>query len=209
MRRILRSEDYCLSNISIPLDQPLGWLLDKNRCVLLIHDMQNYFVQALSCELSSSVVNSIAKVLDWARKNNVPVFFSAQPGCMTKKQRGLLNDLWGPGMRSTEDDRQIIAELTPRGDETVLTKWRYSAFYQSPLAEMLNDLKRDSLIITGIYASVGLSATAIEAFSRDIKPFLVSDAIADFTQSGHQQAVDYLANNCARVTSVDEVTTYG
>ncbi|WP_456309583.1 isochorismatase family protein [Serratia proteamaculans] len=208
MSRTLKSEGYCLSSISMPLDQPLGWQLDKSRCVLLIHDMQNYFVQTLSGELLYAVVNSTIKVLQWARKNNIPVFFSAQPGCMTKKQRGLLNDLWGPGMCSTEEDRQIITELVPRYDETVLTKWRYSAFYNSPLADMLNDLKRDSLIITGIYASVGISATAIDAFTRDIKPFLVSDAIADFTQFGHQQAVDYLADNCARVTSVDEVTTH-
>lgn len=205
MSRTLKSEAYSLENLTIPIDQHLKWDLKANRSALLIHDMQRYFVNALSDEPSHRMVHSIEKILLWARENSIPVFFSAQPGGMTENQRGLLNDLWGPGMRTTEKDRQIIGELTPRNNETVLTKWRYSAFYNSPLSDKLKELNRDSLIITGIYASVGILATAIEAFTRDIKPFLVADAIADFTQPGHQQALDYLADNCARIISVNEV----
>ncbi|MGD8165400.1 isochorismatase family protein [Pantoea sp. FN0307] len=205
MSRTLQCESYCLDGLAMPFNQPLTWDLKVNRSALLIHDMQRYFVQALPDEISSSVINSIEKILRWARNNSIPVFYSAQPGDMTPEQRGLLNDLWGPGMRTMEEDRQIIAQLTPKTNETLLTKWRYSAFYHSPLADMLKELKRDSIIITGIYASVGISATAVEAFTRDIKPFVIADAIADFTQAGHQQTLNHLADNCARVVSINEV----
>ncbi|GKW44291.1 isochorismatase family protein [Pectobacterium parvum] len=205
MYRTLKSEPYSSLDLIIPDDQPLTWNIEPQRCALLVHDMQRYFVNALPSEPIDKVIHSISLVLKWARINHIPVFYSAQPGGMTLDQRGLLNDLWGPGMRTTEDERRIITELTPSSDDTVLTKWRYSAFYRSPLAEMLKKDQRDSLIITGVYASVGISATAIEAFTQDIKPFVVADAVADFSLAGHQQAINYLADNCAQIISTDGV----
>lgn len=205
MYRTLKSESYSLSNIIIPDEQPLAWNIEPQRSALLVHDMQRYFVDALPCEPVDTVIHSISLILKWARINEIPVFYSAQPGGMTPEQRGLLNDLWGPGMRTTEDERKIITELTPSPGDTVLTKWRYSAFYRSPLAEMLKNDQRDSLIITGIYASVGISATAIDAFTQDIKPFVTADGIADFSLAGHQQAINYLADNCAKIISTDGV----
>ncbi|WP_212112458.1 isochorismatase family protein [Bartonella queenslandensis] len=208
MHRTLESESYCFGELTIPVKQPLCWTIEPDYCAVLVHDMQSYFVHALPDSSAVPVICSIAKILKWARKKHVPVFYSAQPGGMTPQERGLLNDLWGPGMRTTEEDRKIIAELAPCPEDTLLTKWRYSAFYKSSLAERLEERQCNSLIITGIYASVGIFATAVEAFTRDIKPFVIADAVADFSLVGHQQTIDYLANNCARVLSVNEVTKY-
>ncbi|MCG7500089.1 isochorismatase family protein [Vibrio sp. Of7-15] len=205
MSRTLISEPYCLGSINIPLKQPLNWDVNNENCALLIHDMQRYFVNALSDEPSKEMTSSISNILQWARKNDVPVFYSAQPGRMSVEQRGLLSDLWGPGMRTTEEDRKIIEELSPRQGDVTLTKWRYSAFHHSDLLPLLRSYGRNSLLITGIYASVGLVATAIDAFSNDIRPFVVADAIADFTLEGHQKAVNYLSDNCARVITTSEI----
>ncbi|MBD2781099.1 isochorismatase family protein [Xenorhabdus sp. 42] len=208
MSRTLKSESYDLGNIRIPSHQPLTWKIKTESCALLIHDMQRYFVHALPDNPAVNLINSTVKILRWAREKNIPVFYSAQPGRMTMEQRGLLVDLWGPGMRTTEEDRQIIDALFPYPEDTVLTKWRYSAFHQSDLADRLCEHQCDSLIITGIYASVGIQATGIDAFSHNIHPFVVADAIADFTQAGHQNAVDYMADNCARVLTSADVVNY-
>ncbi|WP_162902300.1 isochorismatase family protein [Facilibium subflavum] len=208
MSRTLKSTTYNIENINIPSNQPLNWQIKKEKCALLIHDMQRYFVHALPTEPALEMTRAIVKILRWARYNRISIFYSAQPGRMTTEKRGLLADLWGSGMYSTEEDRQIIDDLFPSHDDVVLTKWRYSAFYQSDFADMLSECQCDSLIITGIYASVGILATAIEAFSRDIRPFIVADGIADFTQSGHQKAVDYMADNCAQILAAMDVVDY-
>ncbi|STW40715.1 isochorismatase [Klebsiella pneumoniae] len=47
----------------------------------------------------------------------------------------------------------MIAALAPDEDDTVLVKWRYSAFHRSPLRDA-KETGRDQLIITGVYAHI-------------------------------------------------------
>ncbi len=68
----------------------------------------------------------------------MPVAYTAQPGSMTDEQRGLLKDIWGPGMRAEPADREMVPELAPADGDWVLTKWRYSAFVRTDLLERMS-----------------------------------------------------------------------
>ncbi|WJT08783.1 isochorismatase family protein [Vibrio harveyi] len=89
--------------------------------------------------------------------------------------------------------------LAPTEQDTVYTKWRYSAFQRTPLKSMMDETERDQLIIVGIYAHIGCLQTAAEAFMTDIKAFMVSDAVADFSASDHDMALNYVAGRCGYV----------
>jgi bifunctional isochorismate lyase/aryl carrier protein len=99
-----------------------------------------------------------------------------------------------------------VDALAPGPDDVVLTKWRYSAFVRTDLADRLLPAGRDQLIITGVYAHIGCQATAVEAFSRDVQPFLVADAVADFSAEHHRAAVTYAAQRCAVATTTEALT---
>ena len=135
---------------------------------------------------------------------NIPVYYTAQPPRQNPADRRLLTDFWGDGLQDDES-AQILDELAPTEADTVLTKWRYSAFVRSPLEEQLKDLGRDQLIISGVYAHIGCLTTALEAFMRDIQPFMVADALADFTEEEHRMACEYASGRCARVLDTAEV----
>jgi bifunctional isochorismate lyase/aryl carrier protein len=186
------------SQAQLPRNQ-VQWHGDPSRAALLIHDMQRYFVDFFPAgeEPVTSLVENIAAIRAAAVTAGMPVFYTAQPGAMTPRQRGLLMDMWGPGMGNDPQNRPIIPVLAPQAGDTVLTKWRYSAFYRSELETLLRRSGRDQLIICGIYAHVGVLITACDAFTRDFETFLVADAIADFTPEYHMLALNYAAERCA------------
>ena len=191
----------------------VNWRVDPARAALLVHDMQRYFVRAFELErdgqpLPDAQINiaiaNIRRLLDAAHAANIPVYYTAQPPRQNPADRRLLTDFWGDGLQDDEN-AQILDELAPTEADTVLTKWRYSAFVRSPLEEQLKDLGRDQLIIGGIYAHIGCLTTALEAFMRDIQPFMVADAFADFTEKEHRMACEYASGRCARVLNTAEV----
>jgi isochorismate hydrolase len=181
------------------------WVVDPERAVLLIHDMQRYFLRPFPENITDQLVGNTVLLRDRCRALGVPVAYTAQPGGMTEEQRGLLRDFWGPGMREDPADRQVVEPLTPAQDDWMFTKWRYSAFFRSDLLDRMRAQGRDQLVICGVYAHLGVLMSAVEAFTNDIQPFVVADAIADFSEEYHRLAVSYAALRCAVVVTTDEV----
>ncbi|MGI5448424.1 isochorismatase family protein [Streptomyces sp. CA-243310] len=188
-------------------DLPLNtaaWSVDPARAVLLVHDMQHYFLKPLPDTLRTELVRNAAQLRDRCVELGVPVAYTAQPGGMTERQRGLLRDFWGPGMKPSRADREIAEELGPGPEDWVFTKWRYSAFHHTDLLARMREAGRDQLVVCGVYAHVGVLATAVDSFSHDLETFLVADALADFTEEDHHRTLDYAARRCAVVTTVKE-----
>lgn len=185
------------------------WVLDPQRAALLVHDMQRYFLRpyAPGCPALDAAIGNTAALLAAARAAGVPVYFTAQNGEQNQVTRGLQSDLWGPGMDAVTEHTDIIAELAPRSGETVLVKHRYSAFAHSDLAEQLAAGGRDQLVITGVYAHIGVTATALDAFMREVHPFVVADAVADFSPEQHAAAMTHLASCAAVVADTASVLT--
>ncbi|WP_301769765.1 phenazine biosynthesis protein PhzD [Pseudomonas aeruginosa] len=181
------------------------WSLEPRRAVLLVHDMQRYFLRPLPESLRAGLVANAARLRRWCVEQGVQIAYTAQPGSMTEEQRGLLKDFWGPGMRASPADREMVEELAPGPDDWLLTKWRYSAFFHSDLLQRMRAAGRDQLVLCGVYAHVGVLISTVDAYSNDIQPFLVADAIADFSEAHHRMALEYAASRCAMVVTTDEV----
>jgi len=64
---------------------------------------------------------------------------------------------------------------------------------------------RDQLLITGVYAHIGCTATAVEAFQRDIETFIAADAVADFSRADHDQALHWIARTCGVPMTTDQL----
>ncbi|KQB84798.1 isochorismatase family protein [Corynebacterium lowii] len=183
------------------------WSLDPQRSALLIHDMQRHFLRPFVAgeQPVTALVENTRRLVEAARAAGIPVFYTAQPADQPTDKRGLLTDLWGPGMTGDSQGAEIIAELAPQEGEVVLTKWRYSAFARSDFEEQLRATGRDQLVISGVYARIGCSVTAVDAFMRDVQPFLVADAVADFCREDHHQAVQWVAACVGEVTDTAAV----
>ncbi|WP_243976326.1 isochorismatase family protein [Vibrio natriegens] len=190
---------YPLSK-AIPQNR-VSWSVDPERAVLLIHDMQQYFLNFydLDSELIQTLTQNIQQIKQACIEAGIPVVYTAQPGDQCQDDRALLTDFWGPGLKADDTITRILPALAPTEQDIVYTKWRYSAFQRTPLRSMMDETGRDQLIIVGVYAHIGCLQTASEAFMTDIQAFMVSDAVADFSESEHEMALNYVAGRCGYV----------
>lgn len=182
------------------------WRVNRDRVALLIHDMQQYFVDAFAAGEApiDTVVPNIERLRAACDALDIPVFYTAQHAAQDQRDRGLQREFWGPGM-ATAAQAAIISPLAPTARHHVLAKWRYSAFQRSPLEEMMRARGRSQLIVCGVYGHIGCLLSTAEAFMRDIEPFLVSDAIGDFSRTHHEQALTYAASRCAVVQTTEQL----
>lgn len=183
----------------------VSWVADPARSVLLVHDLQQHFLSAFPAgeqPLTGMLANT-ARLLKRARRLGVPVVYSAQRGGQSPEQRGLQLDFWGPGAADDPVMLEVPAEVAPAPGDTVLTKWKYSAFARTDLEERMRGWGRDQLVIVGVYAHIGVMVTACDAWMRDIQSFVVADAVADFSREEHAMALRWSAGRCAVVTTTD------
>lgn len=182
------------------VNEKINWKVDAKRSVLLVHDMQNYFLSYYDQTQAPipELIANIQRIKELCATLEIPVVYTAQPGDQRAEDRALLTDFWGDGLREDDTITAITPALAPTQKDTVMTKWRYSAFKKSNLEELMKDVwERDQLMICGIYAHIGCLLTAAEAFMYDIQPFYITDAVADFSEEDHLMGIRYAREKCA------------
>ncbi|HAV4777456.1 TPA: isochorismatase family protein, partial [Acinetobacter baumannii] len=91
-----------------------NWPLHTSRAVLLVHDMQQYFLDFydLTQEPIPELIQNTKALIDAARQSNIPVVYTAQPGNQSPEYRQLLTDFWGPGLKDEPSITQIFPKIS-------------------------------------------------------------------------------------------------
>ncbi|WP_087023188.1 isochorismatase family protein [Thaumasiovibrio subtropicus] len=198
---IPKLDSYTLPQSSVFPSNKTDWKIDTNKAVLLVHDMQDYFLNFYDVAAAPipQLVDNIVTLKTACHDAGVPVIYTAQPANQDPEERALLTDFWGPGLK---DSTPIVSALKPCDGDIQYVKWRYSAFKKTPLLDFMRDTGKTQLIICGIYGHIGVLSTALDAFMYDIQPFLIGDAIADFSEEDHHQTLKYVASRAGHVASL-------
>jgi nicotinamidase-related amidase len=115
--------------------------------------------------------------------------------------------IWPEHCREGSWGWEIVSELAPRLDETVLRKARHDAFYRTPLHRLLRLWSVDTLVICGTIANIGVHYTAASAALRWYTVVIPRDAISalepfDLESSLRQVALVF----AGQVTTADGVS---
>ena len=88
-------------------------------------------------------------------------------------------------------EAEIIPELAGvPGD--VVTKQRYSGFFNTDLEERLKILAPDRVIVCGVCTDICVMHTVADARNRDYPVEVPADCVATFSEEGHRFALDHI-----------------
>jgi nicotinamidase-related amidase len=96
-------------------------------------------------------------------------------------------------------------EIAPRAEDYVFLKRRPSAFYGTGVAELLQMLRRDTIIIGGGATNRGVETSVREAFNRDIAAVVVRECCWGGDQAAHAYSLDKAMKMYARIRTLDQV----
>ncbi|MDH5438262.1 MAG: cysteine hydrolase [Candidatus Bathyarchaeota archaeon] len=174
------------------------------RTSVIVVDMLNDFVTgALKCERASRIIPNIQRLLDFARKEGIPIIYVSDahlPGVDNELE------LWPPHAMVGTKGAEIIEELKPVKGDYTLQKRRYSAFYETGLEPLLRELKVDTVVLVGLVTNVCIQHTAADAFFRGYRIIVPEDCVEAPTEQAQKIAIKYLKTNYgSEITNVQEL----
>ena len=139
--------------------------------------MQNDFVReggSLRGPDAEATIPAISGLLELARTHGMRVVFSQD----THRDGDPEWQIWPEHCREGSWGWEIVEELAPAPDETVLRKVRYDAFYGTPLDHLLRLWGIDTLVICGTVANICVHYTAASAALRWYDVVIPRDAVS-------------------------------
>ncbi|WP_078555625.1 cysteine hydrolase family protein [Bacillus alkalicellulosilyticus] len=88
--------------------------------------------------------------------------------------------------------RTITKILQPNSNDYFILKPKYSGFYCTPLEILLEKLKVNTLIITGVAGNMCVQFTASDAYMRDYSIYVPFDCTASITAEENETAIQYM-----------------
>ncbi|MFJ3670278.1 isochorismatase family protein [Streptomyces sp. NPDC090106] len=185
---------------ALPPDRS-GWVVDPRRAALLVLNVQNHFLRVLQerSAPAAELVGTVALLVEAARKAGIPVLYAV---AVDGHERAVRETAFGhPRLPAAGGSRDVVAAVRPMVGDSVLVAKRISAFAGTRLRPRLDELERDQPVIVGLFARTQVMLTAADAWTQDLEPFVVADAVADTTPGDHRMAVDWIAATCGAVRS--------
>lgn len=194
--------------------------LTKDRAALVLFDvLQGYLhpadpAKAAALE-AAGLVKQLQQLLEGARAAGLRVFYGAanhSPDGSDSALRLTDTDMdlqpWPadyvpvqrPPLARGDRGIQVADELTPRaGEDLVVHKHRWSAFFQTSLELALRARGIDTIVLAGLSTDVGIAATAFSARDLDFGIVVVRDACYSSRGNNNQFFMDRVFPRMGRV----------
>ncbi|WP_174615312.1 isochorismatase family cysteine hydrolase [Virgibacillus ihumii] len=130
------------------------------------------------------ILPHLINLREFGKKNDIPIIY--------------VNDHYGYWQADfhkiiahceNEYSQEIISELKPDDNDYFLIKPQHSAFFQTPLHSLLNELNRTHLIMAGIAGDICILFTAKDAYMYRYSMHIPENCMASEEQDGNDYAL--------------------
>jgi nicotinamidase-related amidase len=134
------------------------------------------------------VVPALKERLETARARGIPVVYVVDEHDPDDPDL----DAWGTHAVRGTKGTEVWDEIAPMPGDRIVKKPSYSAFFESDLDHVLEDLNVDTLVLTGCLTEIGIMATATDAMQRGFAIEVPPDSQAGSSPMAEQAAMGIL-----------------
>lgn len=143
--------------------------LDWSNCAVVFIDYQNEYIDGAMPlgQAGSRALANAQRLLDKARKQDIPIFHIAHHG----EDNGKVFDPLSANV-------EIVDELKPLDGEKTITKKHPNAFYDTQLQALISASGKQQVIFAGFMSHMCVSSSVRAAFDLGFDNFVCHDACA-------------------------------
>ena len=176
---------------------------------VVVVDMINLYVSPRYAfghgENTQAVIEANARLLEAARRKQIPVFFSNVGLRASTAEKGIWGEKVGGAKGITPEADAVIEELRLKEGDVVVTKPKASVFFGTQLASMLYYQGVDTIIVTGVTTSGCVRATVVDGFSYNFRVIVPVECCGDRAALPHKVNLFDMHMKYADVLGLDEV----
>ncbi|HEY2158734.1 MAG TPA: isochorismatase family cysteine hydrolase [Isosphaeraceae bacterium] len=136
------------------------------------------------------MADRIAELKRRAKASKVPVIYvNDNFGRWQSNLQKIVKHATGPESKG----REIVELLKPEEDDYFVLKPKHSGFYSTTLEVLLEYLRVETVILTGIAANICVLFTANDAYMRDFHLVVPRDCVASNTEEVNRAALGEMA----------------
>jgi nicotinamidase-related amidase len=152
---------------------------------LIVVDMLKDFIEkdgALFCgDKSREIIPFLRKRIEEVRNNGGTIIFLQDNHKDDDLEFKMFPKHCVKGTRGAE----IIDELIVKENDIIISKTRYSGFYDTNLDKVLKDKKIEEVEVVGVCTSICVMDTVGDLRNRDYPVIVRKDGVADFDEEAH------------------------
>ncbi|WP_165061402.1 cysteine hydrolase family protein [Adlercreutzia sp. ZJ154] len=174
----------------------------KSSALVVIDELGDVESGQLSDVLLAPTLQT-ARLVDAAHNVKMPVIYTNDahiPGI----DRELL--LWGEHGIAGSAEAQVSPQINVCESDYIIEKRRYSAFFQTSLRLLLDELEVGTLILVGFDTNICVRHTAADAYFNNFNIVVVPDATATFLVGEQAEGLEYMQKcYAAKLLNTDDI----
>lgn len=197
--------------------------LDTRKTGLLFFDLLNVYYRGApeaTQKRMKPVVDNAVRLMDAGRLASIPIFYAMANHRKDGQIRSTIitdtdmrlrpwpNDDCNPTVHGATEgswEQRVIEEISPRPEDTIIPKYRWSTFHQTYFDLALRSRGIDTIIISGGAVDIGVASTVYAARDLDYNVILVRDACNNSHADSMAAFMNTVFPRMARVRNTDQV----
>lgn len=154
---------------------------------VIIIDMVNDFVTGkFKNPRAEKMIPNVRQLIEMAHQQNIPVIYCSDEHLSGDNELAI----WGNHCMKGTWGAQIIPELTFQDKEYALKKRTYSAFFETELDHLLQQLNVDTLVLAGVVTDICVKHTAADGFFNGYKIVVPKETTEAIDEESYLRALD-------------------